>query len=134
MVYCYRKECKYYKDVMCCLDAIDINYDGTCDDFEHFRNAPEYKQKYWIAKINIKTGKQTKALRYGKKVIIDGIDFYTHDDTRLSDKMICLIHARTGRAVGTMDYVKENIVTIKELTKTYINVEDLPESEEKRLL
>jgi len=85
IVYCYNDECKYYQDDMCCREAIDINEDGICDDFENFRNAPEYKQKYWIAKSSLKTHKPYKCLRYGKKITINNVDFYTEDNTLLPE-------------------------------------------------
>ena len=130
IVYCYNDECKYYKDDACCREAINTNEDGTCDDFEAFRNAPEYKQKYWIAKSNLKTHKPYRCLRYGKKITINDVDFYTDSNTLLPDAKIYLTHARTGYWVGTMDFVKTNFEKFMAAQDGVCNVEDLPEGEE----
>jgi len=126
IVYCYNDECKYYQDDMCCREAIDINEDGICDDFENFRNAPEYKQKYWIAKSSLKTHKPYKCLRYGKKITINNVDFYTEDNTLLPETTIRLTHARTGCLAGTMDFVKANFAKFMAEQELARSVIDLP--------
>lgn len=131
VVYCCNDECKYYKDDVCCREAIDINEDGVCDDFERFRNAPEYKQKYWIAKSNTKTHKRFRELRYGRKITINDVDFYTDSNASLPDTEIYLTHARTGYLVGTVDVIRTHFEEFIAAQEGICNVEDLPEGEDK---
>jgi len=126
-VHCEMDECKYWKNDECCCETINIDIDATCIDFELYSFAPEYKQKYWIAKLSEKTGKQVRALKFGKKVTINEVDFYTEDNTLLPESQIYLTHARTGCLAGTMDFVKANFAKFMAVQELARSVIDLPE-------
>lgn len=130
VVDCSRESCRYNSCSVCNATYLFIDDDGDCTSYENYRNAPEYRHKFYKS---IKPGKNTpmsKKAEYGKQYEINGYIFFTTDNTSFheAEENAYLTESRTGCSVGQMSYVKEHFEKIRQKIDAYeIDVESLPE-------
>ena len=81
IVYCENTDCEYYdtQSFTCTKDAITVLFDSEhgCDDFEDYREAKAYREKYYAA-VNVR-GTPAKEMRHGRKISYCGRIFFTED-------------------------------------------------------
>ena len=79
--------------------------DGTCLDFVDFRKKPEYQTEYYIA-VEACDGKIGRARRLGRKISINGEDFFTKYSPCSDEEHTYITHGRTGCYCGTVKHIK----------------------------
>ena len=126
IVYCENTDCKYYdtQSFNCTKDAVTIVYGSEygCDDFEDYRKAEEYGEKYYIAVMV--DGVKAKAVQYGKKIEYNGRVFFTQDRVTYAETYT-LTDKRTGYMVGAFVKLK-----LKDKWEKFLSAEkELPDVE-----
>lgn len=106
-ILCYKEFCKYRKGYICQSYNIKVFENRNCPFFEDYRKDKEYSSKYFIA-VRTKNGKIGRFLKKGKKITINGIDFFTDSPPLEDKKSIYITHGRTGVSCRTVAFVKEN--------------------------
>ena len=100
-VMCDMDKCVHHRNGVCTNSSIELSCNG-CEDFMHddYTNSADYQTEYFKA-----CGDGTNEWRErsrGKRLIIDGVEFFTEDDDRDDDSFVRLTHARTGRYAGSI--------------------------------
>lgn len=94
-VWCYNEECKYLKSNECMADMIELDEYDACSTFENYKDDKEYKAEYFIA-VNTKDKRRGRAAKRGKKITINGIEFFT-DSPPLEGEKRYIHYARSNR-------------------------------------
>lgn len=117
---CNLNDCIYCEKSICTKDK--VSFFNECNDYDNYKNSFDYQDEYWmrIGNINARTHKR------GRKIIINGIDFYTSDDMRENELNIYVTDARTGIGCGNVKALKKNFEKYKGDIKKYSDVVDLP--------
>lgn len=135
-VYCPNDTCAYrdVSDGCCTKDFITLDdyadYAG-CENYTDYSSLPEYQEEYWIA-VSIEKNKDKlgRAMVHGKKLEINGVEFFTRSNSKLNDDDIYVTDMETGFYCGSVKTVKEKwerFLKKKEDVKNKIpNLMDLP--------
>lgn len=105
-IWCYMENCKYLKDNECKAEMVEIDDDCTCSTFEEYTQDEAYQDKYYIA-VKACDGKAARALRKGKKIIVNGVAFFTDSPPLADDSTTYITHELSGLACGTIETVKK---------------------------
>ena len=99
-IYCVNSDCVSCTDGECTRDFISIgnNDCDICEDYENYRDTAEYKNEFFMC-VKAKDGRTAKALKKGKLIKYNGINFYTTDDDRRPDFMT-VTDIRTGLRIS----------------------------------
>lgn len=127
-VWCYNEECKYLKDNECMADMIELDEYGACGTFENYKDDKEYKAEYFIA-VNTKDKRHGRAAKRGKKITINGIEFFTDSPPLEGENAIYITHARTGLACGTVELVKKHWEQFIKAQEKVADINTLPLAE-----
>lgn len=127
-VWCYNEECKYLKDNECMADMIELDEYGACGTFENYKDDKEYKAEYFIA-VNTKDKRHGRAAKRGKKITINGNEFFTDSPTLEGENAIYITHARTGLACGTVELVKKHWEQFIKAQEKVADINTLPLAE-----
>lgn len=106
-IWCYMENCKYLKCNECMADMVEIDDDNTCATFEDYTQDKAYQDKYYIA-IKMFDGKAARALKKGKKIIINGVNFFTDCPPLADDNSTYITHELSGLACGTIELIKKH--------------------------
>ena len=104
-IWCYMENCKYLKCNECTADMVEIDDDNTCATFEDYTQEKAYQDKYYIA-VKACDGKAARAQRRGKKVTINGVNFFTDCPPLADDNSTYITHELSGLACGTIENIK----------------------------
>ncbi len=102
---CESVECKYNENGICGTIDILIDADAQCYTYEPYFESSEYQSEYWIACHENSLSYREK--KRGKKIIINGTEFFTQDDIR-REKDAILTDKYSGYVCGTIDDLKNN--------------------------
>lgn len=104
-VICDQRDCIYWRNGECTQSSIEL-FGGMCMDYTHddYTNGKEYQTEYSIAMLE---GKH-REIRHGKRIVINGEEFFTEDDDRNDDSFVRLTHGRTGAYAGSIEFVKSH--------------------------
>lgn len=123
---CFVYDCKYCDDVnICQAGEIAINELFECDTCVNYKTLPEYQEEYFIA-VECADGKRGKSVKCGKKIILNGEEFYTCSHPLANDSGTKLTHARTGYLCGSVQRLKDNWDWFMEKQKPIPDVTELP--------
>lgn len=124
-IWCYKDDCIYCQNGECNSEMIELDDNGVCDTFDTYFSLAEYSNEYYIA---VKTGnkKVGKAVKFGKKIEINGIAFYTESHPKATDGEMFITHGRTGLGCGTVKFIKENFDKFMKMQERVVSVETLP--------
>ena len=128
-VICECKDCIYCSHIngnLCENDALFIDVDGCCNSYFSCFETSEYKAPYYIA-VQTKEGPIGRALKHGKKIIINDRVFYTNNDTRLPENEVFVTDGITGYYCGDIQKLKERWEEYSALISEKEKVEDLPD-------
>lgn len=129
LVNCELIDCANYKSGKCLLCEISIDIDGCKDyagDDEDYFNSAEYQSVYWVRIKPREVNSIYRVTKKGKKIIVNGVDFYTESDTRNQESCIYLTDARTGYSVGDLKHLKESWDQYTSAIAKESDVMDLP--------
>lgn len=123
-VFCDRNDCRYYCNGECANECIYLDF--NCQDYEDLTLSPEYQVPYYIACR--KNGKTYRELKRGKRIEINGEEFFTISNTAYPQNPVSLTHGRTGRLMPyrTIADIKENWEIIKNRLDEFPDVITLP--------
>ncbi len=127
-VWCYNEECKYLKSNECMADMIELDEYDACSTFENYKDDKEYKAEYFIA-VNTKDKRRGRAAKRGKKITINGIEFFTDSPPLEGENAIYITHARTGLACGTVELVKKHWEQFIKAQEKVADINTLPLAE-----
>lgn len=114
-VHCENTDCKHLNaSYLCTRNSVYIDEDGECIDFEHFADCKEYSEPYYIA-VKMKNGNSGKALKYGKKIEINGYTFFTRSNYKVFGELCKITEERTGALCGSIRQLKDIFEKFKEL-------------------
>lgn len=127
-VLCGIENCRYINGEKCAACMIELDDDGLCMTAEKYLDSEEYQTVYYKA---VKTfgGKIGRALSVGKKITINGEDFYTKNSPYSDDAHTYITHGRTGYYCGTVKDIKEHFKEFINRQSVYKNVEQFPLAE-----
>lgn len=91
-VFCDQNYCRYYCNGECANDCIYLDF--NCQDYEDITQSPEYQTPYYIACR--KDGKTYRELKHGKRIEINGEEFFAESNTAYPQSRVSLTHGRTG--------------------------------------
>lgn len=124
-VHCFNDECVYYKNGACTASEIFISDEG-CDSIIPYTDTKEYQSEYWARVITEDKKTNGRALKHGKRIIVNGREFFTESDTRVDDHYIFVTDGRTGLGCGNLSFLKKNWEKYDEMASKFGNVADLP--------
>ena len=127
-VLCNNEECKYLKGNECMADMIELDVYDSCGTFENYKDDKEYKAEYFIA-VNTKNKRCGRAAKRGKKITINGIEFFTDSPPLEGENAIYITHARTGLACGTVELVKKHWEQFMKAQEKVADINTLPLAE-----
>lgn len=127
-VWCYNEECKYLKGNECMADMIELDEYDACGTFENYKDDKEYKAEYFIA-VNTKDKRHGRAAKRGKKITINGIEFFTDSPPLEGENAIYITHARTGLTCGTVELVKKHWEQFIKAQEKVADINTLPLAE-----
>jgi len=107
---------------------VEIDDDNTCSTFEDYTQDKAYQDKYYIA-IKMFDGKAARALKKGKKIIINGVNFFTDCPPLADDSSTYITHELSGLACGTIEHIKKHWDYFKENQANLQDVATLPLAE-----
>lgn len=121
-VICDTRKCLYWRNGLCTQSSLELSY-GKCVDYadDPYTDGEDYQTEYFKSRVD---GKRCRA--HGKRIIINGEEFFTEDDDRNDDSFVRLTHARTGVYAGSIERVKERWEEILERAAKYPDVTALP--------
>lgn len=129
-VYCTNTDCVSCEDYICTKEFISIgdNEESICQDYQRYLDTAEYQDEFYIC-VKTKDGKKAKAVKKGKKIILNDVVFYTYDDDRKPEYMR-ITDVKTGLA-GSYAMLQDPKSWGKylDIVKTTPNVQDLPLAE-----
>lgn len=124
-VSCWNDDCLYCENNVCTKSEITLT-DRGCDDYLDYYDADEYQSIYW-KRVQGKNKNVYRVKSKGKKIVINGIDFYTESNTCNGDMQTYLTDGRTGMFVGQMKALKAKYwKTYETGTQNISDVADLP--------
>lgn len=124
-VICDKADCAHYLKGYCALTTIEINSCECCDYcYDGYKKGKDYQTEYFIAWAD-SSGKWRRKRR-GKRIVINGEEFFTEDDDRQSPEDVRVTHGRTGCYAGTIEYVREHWDEIMKLAAEHPDVMTLP--------
>ena len=136
IVSCDNEDCAFYdlETGNCTKDyiSLDTETERNCADFVSFLSSKEYQETYWITVAIKKNDSNLGRVKMrGKRIEINGVIFYTQDDTRLDENRIYLTDRETGVRAYTIEWIKENWDKFLKAKENYIkthsfNLMDLP--------
>ena len=88
----------------------------------------QYKAEYFIA-VNTKDKRRGRAAKRGKKITINGIEFFTDSPPLEGENAIYITHARTGLACGTVELVKKHWEQFIKAQEKVADINTLPLAE-----
>ena len=110
-IICHNDKCAYYqRGDRCSKSIVHISEGGECDDGYNYLALAEYQEYYWKAiQFETKDGKEIigRLGVYGKKIEINGYEFFTDSPPTSDEDHTRITHARTGYFVGTVSSVKK---------------------------
>lgn len=106
-VLCGVEDCRYINGEICTACMIELGDDGICMSVENYLDNAEYQVEYYIA-VKAFDGKQGRARKSGKEIVINGEIFYTKDSPCSDEEHTYVTHSRTGYLCGTVKDVKEH--------------------------
>lgn len=125
-VYCNNTECKFIKDGMICDRAmLNLDEDGECEDFEDYRDAPEWQKVFWKRMLDRERNRQCRVECRGKEIEMGGLIFCIDSNSYYAT----LTEKETGLICGIMAQLNENadiIGKVKERKKDYSPLMELP--------
>ena len=125
-VHCENTDCKHLNaSYLCTRNSVYIDEDGECIDFEHFNTLKEYKEPHYIA-VFTADNKKGKALKYGKKIEINGYTFFTRDNYKVFGELSEITEERTGVLCGTIQQVKGMFEKFKEIESKVASCASFP--------
>lgn len=124
-VVCGKDNCQYSNGGTCTLSLIELDGNGNCMDFMDFLKKPEYQTEYFIV-VRACDNKLGRARRFGRKIVINGVDFFTNNSPSSNENHTYITHGRTGYACGTVKYIKENFEEFMRLQHDKPDVMSLP--------
>ena len=132
-IWCYMENCKYLNCNECTASMVEIDEDNTCATFEDYTQDAAYQSEYYIA-VKACDGKVARALRKGKKITINEVDFFTDSPPLADDSSTYLTHGRSGFACSTVEFIKNHW---EQFTKSQaytqdVNILPLAEYDEKQ--
>ena len=127
-IWCYNEHCIHCKNDNCIANVVEVNEDGECDTFENYLDTEEYRQKFYIA-VKTENGICAKAVKYGKKLDINGVTFYTQSPPNESEEYIRITHGRTGYRCLTVSAVKAKFDLFIKRQEQVQSVHELPLAE-----
>lgn len=104
ILYCDADKCENCRHGTCQLPSLTL-YDGQCEEYEDITEGPDYQERYFIAcEYKPKDCKPGESIRYrklkkGKRVVREGVVFFTNDDIRDGLNGAELTEARTGMLI-----------------------------------
>lgn len=126
-------QCRQQSCISCCNDIcqcklIMIDEDGICSEYKHYLDSPEYQTPYYICVKTI-DGQTAKGKKNGRRLIINGVEFFTESHPSRSEEFMSITHARTGVACSSVKVLKGLWKKFLELQKGYPDVDTLPLAE-----
>ncbi|MCM1055623.1 MAG: hypothetical protein NC394_08895 [Bacteroides sp.] len=141
-VNCENTECVYCSQNRECLYNSNIwvgdVYCAGCSEYSSYRNTEDYQTEFWKTyPIRGQEGKYERKKAIGKRIEINGREFFTEDNPNYDEKNMRVTDGETGAFCGYISSVKENweklIKQIGEIKKNnFSNVLELPIKEENK--
>lgn len=128
-VICDLRKCEFWRNGLCTQSSLELSC-GECVDYadDPYTDGKDYQTEYFKA-----CGDGTNEWRVrsrGKRIIINGEEFFTEDDDRDRDEYVCLTHARTGVLAGSIEWVRSHWEEILERAAKRPDVTTLPFKED----
>jgi len=124
-VICDRASCANYLNGYCTLAAIEIDGGECCDYcYDGYKKGKDYQTEYFIVWTDCKEKWRKRC--QGKRIIINGEEFFTEDDDRQNPEAVRVTHGRTGVYAGTVKSVQEHWDEIVKRAAGYPDVMTLP--------
>ena len=115
-VHCEKTDCQFLNaSYMCTKNTLWLDDEGACIFFEHFNKLKEYQEPHYIAVHMKKNRERGKALKYGKKIEINGYTFFTRDNYKVFGEECEITEERTGVLCGSIRQLKGMFEKFKEL-------------------
>ena len=130
VIWCDNEECEYCdRSGFCTREVITIDEYGVCvwSDAKS-----EHDIEFWQLMRNPFTKECFRRKAFGRKVVIDGVTFYTTSSAKENEDSITLTEAKTGCLCGNMTTVKARLTTIKHSIEKHRDVMSYPVIEETR--
>ncbi len=124
-VHCFNEECIYCELGACTASEIFISDEG-CDSIAPYTDTKEYQSEYWARVITEDKKTYGRALKHGKRIIVNGREFFTESDTRCDDEYIFITDGRTGALCRNLSFLKKNWEKYNEAALKVSDVADLP--------
>lgn len=126
-VICDRRKCEFWRNGLCTQSSLELSC-GECVDYvdDPYTDGKDYQTEYFI----LCKDKTHRKVKHGKRIIINGEEFFTEDDDRNDDDFVRLTHARTGAYAGTIEWVKSHWEKTLEIASTFPDVTTLPLKED----
>lgn len=126
-IICDRKKCAYLRNGLCTQSSLELSC-GECVEYadDPYTDGKDYQTEYFKA---CSDGTHRRRA-HGKRIIINGVEFFTEDDDRNDDDFVRLTHARTGAYAGTIEWVKSHWEKTLEIAAKFPDVTTLPFKED----
>ena len=105
-IWCQQEDCKNLHCDRCTAKMIEIDDDGTCSTFEDYRETPEYQEEFFKA-VRTHDGEPGRVKCKGKRITVNGVDFYTQSSPNCSLEHITVTHAFSGFFCGNLKELQE---------------------------
>ncbi|MBD5128478.1 MAG: hypothetical protein HDT43_00915 [Ruminococcaceae bacterium] len=131
VVECDMTKCVHYRNGACTRASIELGC-GECMDFEHddYTEGADYQTEYFKA-CSDGTNKWRER-SHGKRLIIDGVEFFTEDDDRDDDRFVRITHGRTGAGKSSIEFTRKHWEEMLKVTAELPDVTTLPLKEDKQ--
>lgn len=128
-VICDCRKCGSWRNGLCTQSSLELSY-GECVDYvdNPYTGSKDYQTEYFKAQSD--GTNKWRVRNRGKRIIINGEEFFTEDDDRNDDDFVRLTHARTGAYAGTIEQVKTRWEKTLEIASTFPDVTTLPFKED----
>lgn len=91
-----------------------------------YTSGEDYQAEYFKAVIDEESKEKLRILSHGKRILINGEEFFTEDDDRDSPDRVVLTHGRTGAMAGSLAWVKDHWNEIIKRATEFPDVTTLP--------
>lgn len=117
-------------DYKCQCESINMS-DEECETYQSFRETTKYQEPFYKSlegeSIGLPAGRYKLAAK-GKRILYNGLEFFTQDDTRLPDYRIIVTEKTTG-SYGCLLEVKEHPDQVAKMIAEIGPLDDYPEIE-----
>ena len=135
-VYCENSNCIYYGQDGECLCKNDIrisdNYYDLCSEYSCYTLDEDYQELFWKAiTVNKEKGKYERRSAFGKRILINGREFFTESNPTFDEEHTTVTDGETGAFAGSISFVRnkwEGLMKYVQYVKEnrFSNVLELP--------